>query len=97
MKGSAKFIQEPFPDGIVARLGGDEFTVILEKEITEEEIKIRCEELNKKICTLIRASDLRISISYGISSTDGSRNTDELLREADKRMYKNKRAKQGYK
>ena len=97
LKGSAKFIQETFPDGIVARLGGDEFTVILEKEITEEEIKIRCEELNKKICTLIRASDLRISISYGISSTDGSRNTDELLREADKRMYKNKRAKQGYK
>ena len=93
LKKTATFISEIFPDGIAARLGGDEFTVIMEKQITEKEVQKRCEELNKKICTLIRASDLQISISYGISATDGSRNTDELLREADKRMYEHKRAK----
>jgi diguanylate cyclase (GGDEF)-like protein/PAS domain S-box-containing protein len=93
LKGSANFIQEVFHDGLVARWGGDEFTVIMEKSISDDEIKKRCEDLNKKICTLIRASDLQISISYGISKTNGTRNTDEILREADKRMYENKRAK----
>ena len=93
LKGSAKFIQEAFPDGITARLGGDEFTVIMEKLIAEDEVKKRCEALNKKICTLIRANDLQISISYGISTTDGTRNINGLLREADNRMYDQKRTK----
>ncbi len=93
LAGSAKFIQETFPEGISARLGGDEFTVILEKLIDEDIVKKRCEELDKKICTLVRAGELKISISYGIASTDGSRNINALLREADKRMYENKRSK----
>ena len=93
LKGSAKFIQEAFPDGITARLGGDEFTVIMEKLIAEDEVKKRCEALNKKICTLIRANDLQISISYGISMMDGTRNINGLLREADNRMYDQKRTK----
>ena len=92
LKGTAKFILDCFPDGLVARLGGDEFTVITEKLVPEHEVQKRCEELDKKIRTLFRAtSDLWISISYGISLTNGNRNIDGLLREADNRMYEHKR------
>jgi diguanylate cyclase (GGDEF)-like protein/PAS domain S-box-containing protein len=92
LKGTAKFILDCFPDGLVARLGGDEFTVITEKLVPEHEVQKRCEELDKKIRTLFRAtSDLWISISYGISVTNGNRSIDGLLREADSRMYEHKR------
>lgn len=92
LKGTAKFILDCFPDGLVARLGGDEFTVITEKLVPEHEVQKRCEELDKKIRTLFRAtSDLWISISYGISVTNGNRSIDGLLREADNRMYEHKR------
>ncbi len=93
LKGTAKFILSTFPDGLVARLGGDEFTVVMEKLVPEQEIQKRCEELNHKICKLFRSDDLRISISYGVSVTDGSRNVDGLLREADDRMYQYKRSR----
>lgn len=91
LKGTAKFILEIFPDGLVSRLGGDEFTVIMESLVSEAEVKKRCEQLDKKICTLFRGGDLHISISYGISVTNGNRNIDGLLREADNRMYEHKR------
>lgn len=91
LKGAAKFILECFPDGLAARLGGDEFTVITEKLVPEREVQERCKELNKKICTLFREGDFSISISYGISATNGNRNIDGLLREADDRMYEHKR------
>lgn len=91
LKGTAKFILDCFPDGLVARLGGDEFTVITEKLVPEHEVQERCEELNKRICTLFREGDFSISISYGISATNGNRNIDGLLREADDRMYEHKR------
>ena len=93
LKRTAKFIQDAFPDGLVARLGGDEFTVIMEKIVPENEVRSRCDALDKRICTLFRAGDLSISISYGISVTKGDRNINSLLREADSRMYEHKRAR----
>ena len=88
---TSKFILGAFPDGIVSRLGGDEFTVIMEKLIPEQEVQRRCEELDKKVCSLFRKDGLCLSVSYGISVTNGNRNIDGLLREADNRMYEHKR------
>ncbi len=95
LKEIAKYMLECFPDGVVSRLGGDEFTVIMERLIPEHEVERRCEQLDKKVCSIFRAGDLRVSISYGISVTNGNRNIDGLLREADNRMYERKRNRRG--
>ena len=93
LKGTAEFMRDCFGDGWVSRLGGDTFAVIMEKLVPEEEVKRRCEELNKKICTLFRSGDLQVSVSYGISVSNGNRNIDGMLREADDRMYRYKQNK----
>ena len=95
LKEIAKYMLECFPDGVVSRLGGDEFTVIMERLIPEHEVERRCEQLDKNVCSIFRAGDLRVSISYGISVTNGNRNIDGLLREADNRMYERKRNRRG--
>jgi diguanylate cyclase (GGDEF)-like protein len=84
---SAKFMQECFPGGIVSRMGGDEFTVILEQPISDEQIATACDVLNEKMKTLFRSGGLHVSVSVGVSKTDGSRSYDEILHEADERMY----------
>ena len=84
---SAKFMQECFPGGIVSRMGGDEFTVILEQPISGEQIATACDVLNEKMKTLFRSGGLHVSVSVGVSKTDGSRSYDEILHEADERMY----------
>ena len=83
----AKFMQECFPTGIISRMGGDEFTLILEKPISEEKMATACELLNQKVMSLFRSGGLQVSVSVGISKTDGTRSYDEILHEADERMY----------
>ena len=87
LQNSAKFMQECFPTGIISRMGGDEFTVILEKPISEEKMATACELLNQKVMSLFRSGGLHASVSVGISKTDGTRSYDEILHEADERMY----------
>ena len=91
LRGAAKFMLECFPDGIVSRMGGDEFTVILERIVSEDEAREKCEELDAKIRTLFRAGGLHISISFGMSVNNGDRNIEELLHEADEHMYELKK------
>lgn len=87
LRKSAGFMQECFPEGIVSRMGGDEFTVILENSITDDKIKEACETLNQKVMALFRSGGFHVSVSIGVSKTDGTRGLDEILREADERMY----------
>lgn len=76
---------------IIGRIGGDEFAVLMEdtssKEIEEIRAKISKDihEINKK------RTSIPISISFGYSVSQGnSRNLREMLKEADKYMYREK-------
>ena len=91
LRGTARFMLENFPDGIVSRMGGDEFTVILERIVPEEEARAKCEELDENIRTLFRSGGLHISVSFGMSVTNGDRDINDLLHEADKQMYELKK------
>lgn len=81
---------------IVARLGGDEFAV-LQLGITHAQ---QAEFLSQRILTTIRQpfrideNDIKISASIGtITTDDRSLSLDELLRQADEKLYAAKRGK----
>jgi diguanylate cyclase (GGDEF)-like protein len=74
----------------ISRLGGDEFTVILENINHVEDISCIANRLCDSIAQSIKIGDaiIKISASIGISiyPIDGQ-DPDQLLRDADKRMY----------
>ncbi len=80
-------------DTILARLGGDEFVVLVRdtrggRKTREVEATIRQAASSK---LLHNGYSLQVSASVGVSSPSTSRTTpDDLLREADQRMYADK-------
>lgn len=79
--------------GMVARLGGDEFVILVSALSESKEIKRLVSQLIKAIETKIKINqhDLSISASIGIATfpKDG-KSENELLKKADKAMYKAK-------
>jgi len=76
---------------IVARIGGDEFAIILPRCSEKEADKI-CKRI-KKLCLLYDEGPLKPDIALGFSvKRDFSKTNDDLMLEADKRMYLDKRA-----
>lgn len=78
---------------LMARLGGDEFCVVAEADVDPGSLTRRLE------AAIVQAgAELghEFSLSYGIVSTDwrGLEDPDELIIQADMRMYEAKRAKQ---
>ena len=79
---AARTICEVYPENTY-RIGGDEFVVLVsnvEKAEFEENIHILRDKLKKQ----------NISISIGALWQERCENLDELLKEADQRMYKEK-------
>lgn len=79
---AARIICEVYPENTY-RIGGDEFVVLVsnvEKAEFEENIHILRDKLKKQ----------NISISIGALWQERCENLDELLKEADQRMYKEK-------
>ncbi|SHJ06818.1 diguanylate cyclase (GGDEF) domain-containing protein [Geosporobacter subterraneus DSM 17957] len=77
---------------IIARIGGDEFVVILPQINDREEIKKimeRIKENIEKYNESIRNKILRLSVALGCSIGD-NKEIDEILKEADDTMYRNK-------
>ena len=76
-------------DEVIARLGGDEFALILPRcsEIQAEEVikRIQGNLLNKPVNII----QLSVSFGYG-SKTVPEKNIQELLKESEDSMYKNK-------
>ncbi len=77
----------------VGRLGGDEFLVILHDAGTETDRVTAMHRLQKYLCDpyQIQGHELRVGVSAGLSvfGQDGE-SADELLRSADRRMYRDK-------
>ncbi len=89
---SAEVIRKAFrPDDIVARIGGDEFVVILPATNQETALKIVA-RVKQVIDEYNQLNPERnpISFSIGFSSNETIENLQDVLREADREMYKHK-------
>jgi diguanylate cyclase (GGDEF)-like protein/PAS domain S-box-containing protein len=98
LKEVANVLRETYRDSdIIARVGGDEF-VIIPVGVTGDDIEIITSRLQKGINdynSKINRS-YKVSLSAGIAFYDPERpcSMDQLLAEADKSMYEQKRSKQ---
>lgn len=92
---SAKMIHEFFSENAtVARIGGDEFVIILPNQ-TSSQVEMLCKEFEAQIADFNeKAKERQLGLSLGYSSTERSiGNMDNLLTQADIRMYQNKNDK----
>jgi len=94
---TAQIFRETFRDSdIIARMGGDEFAVILvdapETSVTavQNRLRKRLDEYNVR-----KSGSFQLSVSFGLAVFDPAKpaTLDELLREADRRMYEDKEKK----
>ncbi|MGH3002208.1 MAG: GGDEF domain-containing protein [Gaiellaceae bacterium] len=81
----------------VCRVGGDEFAIVLPRSGSNE-ARIVADRIQKALAGTtfrLEASDVMQSASIGIASTDSTalRDPEQLLREADRGMYAEKRAR----
>jgi len=76
---------------IVARWGGEEFVGIL-LGANEEQAKIKAEEIRAEVesLTFDEPSDLKVTISIGLSEFKGDLTFEELIKHADKALYRAK-------
>lgn len=79
---------------ISARQGGDEFVLFLYDYVSEEEAERDIEKLtyiqNNSTAQLDSGLSVPLSFSFGSSMTKGRMDYQELLKQADEMMYKNK-------
>lgn len=88
---TAEMIREQFPNAVTARLGGDEFAVVDESG-SRSEIQDKCGRLETQVQEAFGHYNCGLSISIGITETDGSmQDIDRLLNEGDVKMYEVKR------
>lgn len=83
IRNAAKVLKKIFPNQLLFRAGGDEFVVILDN-ITEEEL------YNYK--KIIKDAELKNNLSFAVGySINNSKNIYKMMKEADERMYIDKR------
>ncbi len=79
---------------VIARLGGDEFSVLM-TGATEDDAARPLSELSRRVESRnqLHDSSPRMSYSVGVAAYDRERHQtiDDLIKEADARMYENKR------
>jgi diguanylate cyclase (GGDEF)-like protein len=80
---------------IISRIGGDEFIALIKTKPEEQEYAIRriLYTLELNLRSINRDLNPKLSISYGYAIKEVS--FEEALKEADKKMYENKKAKKG--
>jgi diguanylate cyclase (GGDEF)-like protein len=94
---AAAVLKESFRGSdIVARIGGDEFAVLLEKAV-ERDVKMPLERLKKNFNLHNEKATRQYHLSMSIGMSLYNPNTDsafgDLLKQADKAMYEEKRKK----
>jgi len=76
-------------DDLIARWGGEEF-LILFKNIDEESVMVKVEELRKIIDEHTFSHAKHITASFGLTCADSNDDVNSLLRRADQALYKAK-------
>ncbi len=78
----------------VARIGGDEF-VVLAVDVEPQQAADLAERLSKALEEPVRADgrDVRVGGSFGVSWAEPGATPEDLLRDADARMYARKRSR----
>lgn len=93
----AEIIKETFRESdIVARIGGDEFVIL-----TAETVSLNYEKIVSRLIENIKKFNqkqprkyiLSVSIGFAKYDPDNPQSIDELIAEADRRMYENKQEK----
>lgn len=84
---------------VSARLGGDEFILFLyrygsEQELTDT-ISLLADLQNSRFASLNDQVRVPLRFSFGCSLTGQSADYEKLMKEADEKMYENKRARKG--
>lgn len=95
----ANILLESFPkEDIVGRPGGDEFLVYMKDLGTLDELRIKCETLNREIGRIaIGGETQKVTVSIGVSLSDGAQTVDQLYELADKALYQAKaKGRNGY-
>ncbi len=79
----AETLMNQFHDSRVYRIGGDEFLVFV-KDVPAEEITNRIERCNRLI------ESMKYHVSVGVMSNENGLSVEELVNEAEKKMYDEK-------
>lgn len=88
----SKLLNEQFNDQLLARLGGEEFAVLMSGgEINDAVRKLEKFRQSVEVLAFEEAPDLKVSTSIGLSAQQFD-DLDELLNEADKKLYQAKQA-----
>ena len=95
LKDVSRLLGENFRDSdVVARLGGDEFCVLL-SAISPQDVEAPLRRLESDLAGLTEDQPSRKSLSYSVGTVEFDperhRTLNDLLHEADKRMYEHKR------
>ena len=84
IKRAANTLIRVYPENDIFRVGGDEFVIIL-RNVEEKQIIDSIEKLQKK------ANRNDVSFAIGYSMTKNSKDIEKLLKDADSKMYEDKR------
>ncbi len=90
---AARAIREVLREGdVAARLGGDEFAILVHRA-SEETAGMLVERVREKMARMVKGDGSSLSASMGVSAFDpkNPRSIENLLKEADHRMYAHKR------
>ncbi len=88
LRRTANMIKDIFPQGTAFRLGGDEFALVLDGIYSEAELQDQCDKLYSAIKNMFRKDESRLSISIGITSTEGGcMDIDDFIKSGDSKMY----------
>lgn len=91
LKSVAAILERDFGGwGCAGRLGGDEFAVILDKNITEEDMKKRLEQFQTDISDILPAPK-RVTSSIGACHFRYPQDMQEVYEQTDKILYQAKR------
>ena len=89
---------DPIISDVVARLGGDEFAILLLDGVSAGETDDLVERIRKAVEAPIGFDDLmlRVTASIGVAHyVDDGRSREDMMQQADARMYKDKQRVSG--
>ena len=95
IKNACKLICTTYKNSPVYRIGGDEFVALLEGKVLaqkDELMKTFITEMNKLRNSTELPPEEKVSVAYGMAyMSDPSENVDDVVKEADERMYETKK------